>query len=420
MSKNVQELVDSANQAARAGNWQAAERAWEEVVSVQPTHTQALCSLGIHALQRGDTETALQRLTAARTAAPSDFLTLMTLAAVHRQREDALAEREALDAALTVDPYFVPALLAKADWMERFSTPAAAAALYNNILKISPPEKDWPADFRSKLTHARDVVTRHTAALQKHLQRNLDDAIDKLPDAEAQRWREAVSIRSGQSLPYLSNSNQLCVPRLPAIPFFDRSQFPFLERLEAKTEVIAAELEAALAADFDKFEPYIAYNPGDPVNQWRELNHSTRWSALHLWRSGKPVAENLDRFPETAAALESIELAGLDGLCPNAFFSALQPHTHIPPHYGESNARLICHLPLIVPGNCRFRVGFEVREWQVGKCLVFDDTIEHEAFNDSDKLRVVLIFDLWNPLLTEAERDMASRLAAATREFGSS
>jgi aspartyl/asparaginyl beta-hydroxylase (cupin superfamily) len=213
-------------------------------------------------------------------------------------------------------------------------------------------------------------------------------------------------------------SNQLGIPRLPAIPFFDRSEFPFLDALEAKTDVIRTELEAAFATDKDQFTPYIAYNPGDPVNQWRELNHSQKWSAYHLWRNGKAVDENLKRCPQTAKALRSISLAGIDGLCPNVFFSALQPHTHIPPHNGESNARLIAHLPLIVPAGCRFRVGFEQRDWKVGECLIFDDTIEHEAVNNSDELRVVLIFDLWNPLLSEAERALTSRLAAATREFG--
>jgi aspartyl/asparaginyl beta-hydroxylase (cupin superfamily) len=70
-----------------------------------------------------------------------------------------------------------------------------------------------------------------------------------------------------------------------------------------------------------------------------------------------------------------------------------------------------------VPAGCRYRVGFDWCEWRVGECLIFDDTIEHEAFNDSDELRVVLIFDLWNPLLTPAEREIVKALAAAARSF---
>jgi aspartyl/asparaginyl beta-hydroxylase (cupin superfamily) len=418
MNNAVNELIEAAGQSARSGNWQQAEALWQKVVDIEPTHAQALCSLGVHALQRGDTATALLRLAEARQSAPADFLILMTLAAACRQSGDASGEREAIDAALNSDPYFVPALLAKADWMERFSTPSAAAATYSNALKISPPERNWPADFRSRLLHARDYVSRHSKALHEHLLQRLASRIDALPPSLADRWREAASIRAGLSQPQVSISNQLYIPRLPALPFFDRNDFPFLDELEAKTDVIRAELEAAIETDQDKFRPYIAYNPGDPVNQWRELNHSDRWSAYHLWHNGKPNRENLERCPETARALQTVSLAGIDGLCPNVFFSALQPHTHIPPHNGESNARLIAHLPLIVPDHCIFRVGFDRREWEVGKVMIFDDTIEHEAINDSDELRVVLIFDLWNPLLSTEERDLTSRLAIATRTFG--
>ena len=110
-------------------------------------------------------------------------------------------------------------------------------------------------------------------------------------------------------------------------------------------------------------------------------------------------------------------MADIGGLCPNAMFSVLAPHTQIPPHHGETNARLIVHLPLVVPEHCLYRVGFEQRRWKVGKVLVFDDSIEHEARNDSDQLRMVLIFDIWNPLLSAGERDMVKALSAALHEF---
>ena len=235
----------------------------------------------------------------------------------------------------------------------------------------------------------------------------------------AARWREAASILAGKTKPYHAVVNQLCVPRLPAVPFFERELFPFLAELETKTAVIRAELEAALASARDRFVPYIQYAPGQPVNQWGELNHSLSWSTLHLWRNGKPVEENLARCPETARALAAMPLADIDGLCPNAMFSALAPKSHIPPHNGETNARVVAHLPLIVPEACSYRVGFDWRRWQVGETLIFDDTIEHEARNDSDELRVVLIFDLWNPLLIPTERELVRTMTAAARAFAS-
>ena len=99
------------------------------------------------------------------------------------------------------------------------------------------------------------------------------------------------------------------------------------------------------------------------------------------------------------------------GKAPTVMFSVLAPHTRIPPHTGTTNTRGIVHLPLIIPDGCGFRVGGETRQWEPGRAWVFDDTIEHEAWNDSDEPRVILILDIWNPLLTEADREVV-RLAS--------
>jgi aspartyl/asparaginyl beta-hydroxylase (cupin superfamily) len=99
-------------------------------------------------------------------------------------------------------------------------------------------------------------------------------------------------------------------------------------------------------------------------------------------------------------------------------FSVLKPRTRIPAHVGASNCRLVVHLPLIVPKGCSFRVGNSRREWMPGQAWVFDDTIEHEAANDSDQPRVVFIFDIWHPLLSDAERQMITALNAALNSFG--
>jgi aspartate beta-hydroxylase len=418
LAASVAELVAGATAAAAAGRWNEAERLWLEVRKREPNNPKALFSLGAHALQRGDLKGARESLAAARIVAGRDQLTLLTLANVCRLQADTAAEREAIDAALAVDPYYIPALLAKASWLERQHVGAAAAATYANALKIAPPPSHWPDYLRSQLEHARLVVDRHSTELLKHVSARVATLQSALPRDVAPRWREAASIASGRTRAYHAESNQLHVPRLPAIPFFERDSFPWAAALEAKTAEIRAELNAALTQDSDRFGPYIAYNPGEPVNQWQELNHSKRWSAFHLYRAGTPVGENLAKCPLTAHALEAVALADIPGLCPNAMFSALAPHTHIPPHNGETNARIVVHLPLIVPNNCTYRVGFERREWRVGEILAFDDTLEHEARNDSDELRVVLIFDVWNPLLLPAEREMVRALASAVRTFG--
>ncbi len=417
MSQNVNELVQAAGQAANAGQWQEAENLWNDVLQLQPSHPLALSSLGIHALQRGDLDKGIQHLKAARQQAPEDLFVLMTLIDVYRAEGNANEERDTIDSALAVDPYFVPALLARANWLEHFGSEARAAMEYANAIKVSPPEKDWPDAYRQQLEHAKKVVDSHAEKFHAHLTERLADLKAKLSPRDAERWNEAIAIRAGRSERYTSESNQLHVPRLPAIPFFDRKEFPFLDALEAQTDVIREELLEALRTDRHEFTPYIAYEPGQPVNQWKELDHSDKWSALQLWKGGEPIQKNLNRCPQTAKALSDVSMADISGVCPNALFSALAPKTHIPPHNGETNARLVAHLPLIIPDDCGIRVGFEQRQWHPGEVIIFDDTLEHEAWNNSDELRVVLIFDVWNPLLSDTERKLVNALAEATREY---
>ena len=417
MNDQVNALVQAAGQAAATGRWQDAERLWSQVRSLAPRHPQALYSLGVHAFQRADFAGALELLKAAHTAAPNDPLTLMTIGVVQRERGDATGEWQAINDCLTVDPYFLPGLLSKAGFLERQGRIRAAAGVYRDVLKVAPPQPRWPDALRPQLLHANKVVADHAEAFAGYLDAVLVAPRAALETAAAGRWEEAAAIMVGRSRPYLSDSNQLAVPRLAAVPFYDRAQFPWVTDLEAQTDVIREELRATLRSEQAGFTPYIAYQPGDPVNQWAELNHSTRWSTYPLWRGGLPVPEHLDRCPRTAAALEAVGMAEIGGLCPNAMFSVLAPHTQIPPHHGETNARLVVHLPLVVPPNCTYRVGFERRGWTEGQVLIFDDTLEHEARNDSDQQRVVLIFDVWHPLLSAAEREMVVAMTKAARDF---
>jgi aspartate beta-hydroxylase len=137
------------------------------------------------------------------------------------------------------------------------------------------------------------------------------------------------------------------------------------------------------------------------------------WSACYLWKNGEPVAENVARFPRTMHALRNAPLAHVPNRSPSILFSLLRPGAHIPAHNGLVNTRFICHLPVIVPGKCRLRVGNETRDWVEGKGWAFDDSIEHEAWNGSDRTRVILLFDVWRPELTEEERQLIVSLFEA-------
>lgn len=419
MTQQVNALVQAAGQAANAGRWEEAERLWSQVRSLEPENPQALYSLGVHAFQRGDLSGAIEYLRAAHLASPMDPLILMTASVVQREQGDIENEWLTINDCLAVEPYYLPGLLTKAGYLERQGQTRAAANVYRDALKIAPPETHWPEALRPQLEHARTCVDTHVQAFAAYLETTLAGPRAALEVAATGRWAEAAAVMSGRVQVYRSESNQLAVPRLPAIPFFDRADFPWVADLEAATPAIREELRAVQQTSQDGFSPYIAYNRGEPVNQWGDLNHSDRWSTFALWRGGERVTENLVQCPRTAAALEAVDMARIGGLCPNAMFSVLAPHTQIPPHHGETNARLVVHLPLIVPPGCTYRVGFEHRTWTEGEVLIFDDTIEHEARNDGDLPRTVLIFDVWNPLLSRAEQDMVQAMTKAARDFNS-
>ncbi|MGY1519477.1 aspartyl/asparaginyl beta-hydroxylase domain-containing protein [Luteimonas sp. A482] len=417
MNTQLSSLVNAAGAAAAGGRWQEAERLWGQVQALDPGNVQALYSLGVHAFQRGDPQAALQLLQHAQARAARDPMILLTIGRVHREIGRPEQEWGAIIGALEIDPYFLPALLGKGEFLEQQRKHRAAAGAYRDVLKVASGESEWPPALRRRLAHAREVVERDTEELVHYLGHRVAAKRSCVDQALAGRWDEAVSILARRTQPYHSHCNQLQVPRLPAITFYDDALFPWMRELESRTDQIKAELQEMLASRGEEFVPYIQYRPGDPVNQWDKLNHSRNWSGFHLYAHGEPVPEHLAQCPRTAEALALVDAVEIAGLCPNAMFSALAPGAHIPPHTGETNARLVAHLPLVVPEECHFRVGFDWRQWREGKCWVFDDTLEHEARNDSDQVRVILMFDVWNPLLSLEERDMATALAGAMRDW---
>lgn len=412
MSDNVQNTIQLAENAARLGNWALAEQKWAEVAKLDPNNPLAFHRLGIHAYQRRDFKTAINHLERAIAIMPNDPMIRLMLANVERDAGNVKGEIEVIDAILALDAYFYPALLLKANWQERNLSDKVAAATYKNVLKIAPPESHWPNELRASLKHAQDFSQKFAQNVHETLKNAMGSQWETNP-----RWREAISIMAGITLPYHSICNQLHVPRLPPLTFYDISQFEWVKQIEAQTDEILGELENLLATKKDDFAPYIQYRPGDPVNQWAELNHSKKWSTLPLFQYGKRIEENIQACPITTDAIQLADLANIEDLCPNVIFSALAPKTEIPPHNGETNARLISHLPLIVPGNCVFKVGFDERPWRKGEIFAFDDTLEHAAYNNSNELRVVILFDIWNPLVSNEERELIKLLTKTMRSI---
>lgn len=368
------------------------------------------------ALAGGSVDTALHLFEQAAAADAANPERWITLALLHQRRQDDAGQEQALKRALEADAYHLMALLMRARLCEKQGRRAEAARAYGGALTVAPPLARLPRELQMALQHAQ----RWREAYDRELAQFMDDAMAKSlrehADEDLDRFRLALDILLGRKQRFDSQPMRFFVPQLRPVEFFDPALFPWMEAVEAATDAIREEFLGVLRADRD-FVPYIQYGADEPLSQWAELNHSPRWSVYHLWKDGLPVADHVAQCPRTAAVLETTPRPDQPGRTPVALFSMLKPHTRIPPHVGASNARLICHLPLIVPEGCRYRVGNSHRKWVPGKAWVFDDTIEHEAINDSDHIRVVLIWDTWHPALTPPERRLITAMNEALNRF---
>ncbi|HWA31470.1 MAG TPA: aspartyl/asparaginyl beta-hydroxylase domain-containing protein [Rhizomicrobium sp.] len=408
------ELTQRAFSAMGAGRLDEAGRLWSQLHQIAPQDPQALLHLGQMALRRGEMAKALELLDRAAAAAPKEAVVQLNLAFAARSAGRADIEGRAYESALVADPYCYPAMLGKAELFEKGGKLRQAARFYKDALSIAPPPEQQPPQLAAQFAHARETVRKNGEVMKDFLQSRLGKIES---EARPGRFDQCVDALVGQRKIYVSQPSLLHYPGLPSTQFFDNALFPWLKDFEAATETILNELKSLLAEDAGKFQPYVAYKPGTPVNQWGELNHSPRWSGYFLWEKGDRIEEHCARCPKTVEAVEKIPLIHIPGFAPTVMFSVLLPHTHIPPHTGVTNTRLIGHLPLIVPDNCRFRVGNETRKVEKGKAWLFDDSIEHEAWNDSDEIRIILMIDVWNPNLDEKEHDLIRELLMGMREY---
>ncbi|HEY2483372.1 MAG TPA: aspartyl/asparaginyl beta-hydroxylase domain-containing protein, partial [Caulobacteraceae bacterium] len=288
---------------------------------------------------------------------------------------------------------------------------------YRTALVAIPANANLSPELRQAVQTARAAIDANNLALENFLEDHLKTLRTKHADEPLGRFDRALDTLLFKRRIYRPQPNFLYYPHLPAIEFYERADFPWLDSIEASTDDIREELLNVLAEDAGNMRPYMNFPPGGVPDQWRELNRSLRWGVYYLWIEGQARAANMARCPRTMAALKAWPPCDMPGCAPTAMFSILEAKSHIPPHAGSNNCRLVVHLPLIVPPDCSFRVGAETRIWEPGNAFVFDDTIEHEARNNSDQWRAVLILDIWNPLLSEAERDMVRGLTAALDDY---
>jgi hypothetical protein len=370
---------------------------------------------GIAALQRRDAATARrmfeQVIESGSPVPPPWFL----LAQACRQAGDPAAEETALDRVLTAQPRNMGALIMKGDCRAGAGDDRAAISFYRTALRAAANAGQVSPVLAGELQRAEAYCKGAERRFADELGRQLQ-AAGVGEGARSKRVQDALDIMLGKKEVYLQQPTSFYFPGLPQIQFYERSDFPWLTEVEAVADAMRAELEAVVADD-TAFKPYVEHDPNRPQPSNRLLGDPS-WSAFYLWKSGQPVPGNSERCPRTMEALAAAPMPRIRGRSPMALFSLLKAGAHIAPHHGLLNTRLICHVPLITPPGCRLRVGNETREWEQAKALIFDDSIEHEAWNDSRETRVVLLFEIWRPEIDEDERRALTAMYEAITAHG--
>jgi aspartate beta-hydroxylase len=362
---------------------------------------QELAARGVSCLNQGRVAEAREALTVLKN---SDFATadvFWALAEAERALgnvDDALANA---DSALLLEPRHLCALVLKGDLLQLKGL-AEAASCYQAAIKCRDLLDELPAHWAPALARAEAMCKAYAKEFEAHLRGHLATLVSRHGPPSA-RFEHAVDLLTTRRQLFPSQPRLFFFPELPTVQFFDTTEFAWLKAVEAATPLIKQEM-LALLSDAHTFSPYVQSDPLRPALRRGGLMDNPAWGACFLWKNGQYVAENGDRCPATLAALSSAPTVSIPGRSPSVLFSLLQPGAHIPSHHGFVNNRLIVHLPLLVPEKCSFRVGNETRQWVEGQALVFDDTIEHEAWNESESPRVILLFEIWRPELTAPEK----------------
>ena len=337
------------------------------------------------------------------------------LALACRDQEDMQAALAAAERSLSHEPRNPRAMVVKGDAYYKLGDRQASAAFYREALNQLPAQAQLAEDMALEMDRARNRVEALAKNFADHLSQSIGNVIENAHE-DSTRMKHTRDLLLGKRKIFYPEPKQIHFPDLPLIEFADPGDFEWVPAVEDAFEDIRSEAQGLLTGQAE-FGAYLTADGSRPAYDLHGLKNSEDWGAFYLWYNGEPVPENQARCPKTTAVMENLPLVFSGKRCPNVLFSRLKAGSRIPPHNGMINTRLICHLPLIVPTRCGFRVGNDTREWVPGKVWLFDDTVEHEAWNNSDEDRILLIFEVWNPSLSEAEKEFITRLLEAVEKY---
>lgn len=411
---------------AEQGRLAEAEHAFALLLRDAPDDLDALNFLALCAHGRGHADEALRLLEHARTAHAGDPVTLGNLGVLYREQGRLPEAFAALTAALQEQPTAFVARLRLGETLQALGRDAEALPAYFGAIVAAQRHGAWlddastPPPLRPLVRHAMRFVAGGRRALFLAL---LTPLRERHGGAALLRVEKSLAMYLGDRPIVYAQAKQrpkfLYFPDLPSPRYFERESFPWYAALEAEAPAIRAEMLAALT-QAQGFEPFLGAidDPQRLAEQLRGEGAAPAWDAYFFYRHGVRHDDNARHCPRTAAALAAAPLCRIREHAPEVCYSVLAPGTHILPHYGVTNTRVVTHLPLLVPdGDLALSVGGERRRWEEGVCFSFDDTYEHEAWNRSGGTRVVMLLDAWNPYLTGIERVALTELIGAIGDF---
>jgi len=354
------------------------------------------------AMARGDVRQAESLLDLAAQRG-HDAATLLRLATVRRSLGDYPGAIKAASAAVELEPRNFLMCLLLGSLREVSDAPHAAERAYRAACAHAPVALPFQPAMAKQMERAKRWVESADQWRSRLL--NWAPSSGKLTSGEARRMRGfrnnvLENLDSGATAP-----PAFVIPEIRAVKYFAASQFAGIAEIERNTAEIREEFVALAGMRNDISHRLSGLHGAD-----NDTGREGAWSMIPLMKGGKLIEEFASLCPRTMTLVQALDMPRLSLISPSVYFSVLEPRSKIAPHTGLTNARAIAHFPLVVPDHCGFRVGGETRVWEEGKALIFDDMTTHEAWNDSDRIRVVLIVDLWRPELSAAERQSISEL----------
>ncbi len=406
----------------RSGRVEEAEQAFRRVLTESPFDVQALNIVALASIRFGQFHYARELLERAVATSPDHAASHHHLGRAAELLGDQKTARTSYERAIRLNSDLPAARLHLAALLEELGEDHAALVQYTRVMSDTQQRGKWldvattPPALAPLVAHAAQVVREGRRALYYGL---LEPLAQEFGRSGLDRVAQMLRIYLGEENAVYPDERQrptfLFFPGLPTTRYFDRSLFPWLEDLERQTDGIEAELRPLLGVS-DSAERVFGSTELEAQNL-RGSRGVPDWTGHYLYRHGVRREANCAASPKTARALDALPLSRVAEHGPEVLFSVFSPGTHLLPHRGVTNTRVVGHLPLIVPPDCALSVGGEEHVWRRGRIVVFDDTFDHEAWNRSAEIRVVLIFDVWNPHLTEFERAAVTKLVVAMGEF---